>query len=70
MTENRLVTDGELMEMLGVPPTVARPVIRRLDDLKAPGWPRKQELWGGRRWWPDVVAYFNRQGGIANVTKG
>ena len=53
------VTDAELIRRMGVPEKTARQVLRELDD-KPSGFPRKQKLWGDRRYWPAVTAYFDK----------
>jgi len=53
------VTDAELIRRLGVPEKVARQVLREL-DAKPTGFPKKQKLWGDRRYLPSVTAYFER----------
>src|SRR5688572_27450908 len=55
------VTDAEIRRRLGIPEKRWRQVKRDLDKRK-PGrrpFPPKQAMFGGRRWWPDVYAYFN-----------
>lgn len=59
------VTDAELIRRMGVPEKTARETIRLL-DAKNQGFPRKQKLWGDRRYWPAVKAYFDKLYG-ANV---
>lgn len=61
--ETLFVTDAELIRRLGVPEKQARRVIQDL-DRKQRGFPRKQKLWGDRRYWPDVVAYLDRTCGL------
>jgi len=56
------VTDAELIRRMGVPEQQAREALRML-DAKQTGFPRKQKLWGDRRYWPDVKAYFDREYG-------
>jgi hypothetical protein len=51
------VTDAELIRRLGVPEKKAREAIR-MAEAKA-GFPKKQKLWGDRRYWPAVKAYFD-----------
>lgn len=58
-----LLTDAELRRRLGVPEREFRRAIQQLDS-KPTGFPKKQKLWGDRRWWPAVEAYFNAHGGI------
>lgn len=52
------LTDAELIRKLGVPEKDARIAIREL-ETKA-GFPRKQALFGRRRYWPAVKAYLDR----------
>ena len=56
------VTDAELIRWLGVPEEVARPVIQRLEERA--GFPRKQKLWGDRRYKPAVRAFLDKMNGI------
>jgi hypothetical protein len=51
------VSDSELVRRLGVPEKTAREAIRLLEHK--PGFPRKEKLWGDRRYWPAVKAYFD-----------
>lgn len=57
------VTDAELIERLNVPEKIARQAIEALDKNSASGFPRKSQLWGGRRYWPAVRAYLDRTNG-------
>lgn len=61
--EKLFLTDAELRRRLGVPEREFRQAIQQLDS-KPTGFPKKQKLWGDRRWWPAVEAYLNRTGGI------
>jgi hypothetical protein len=54
------VTESEMCLRLGLPHNVARPIILYLND-KDPAFPKKQKLWGNRRYWPAVEQYFHRQ---------
>lgn len=56
------VTDSELIRLLGAPEKVSRALLRDLDS-KPSGFPKKQKLWGDRRYMPAVMAYFNREYG-------
>lgn len=56
------VSDAELIRRLGLPEKTARSRLRELDK-KDPSFPKKQKLWGDRRYWPHVEAYFDRQCG-------
>ena len=56
------VTDAELIRRLGVPEKKAREAIR-MAEAKA-GFPKKQKLWGDRRYWPAVKDYFDNLYGV------
>lgn len=56
------VTDAELIRRLGVPENVAKPIIHEAE--KKYGFPRKQSLWGGRRYWPAVRAWLDESNGL------
>jgi hypothetical protein len=58
--ETLWVTDAELIRRMGVPEKVARDALRALDAQRS-GFPQKNKLWGNRRHWPSVKAYFERQ---------
>ena len=59
------VTDAELIRRLGVPDKIAREALRMLDRDPRSGFPKKQKLWGERRYWPAIVAYLDHtQGSI------
>jgi len=62
------VTDKELIERLGIPKQDAWPVLKMLDENKKSGFPQKSKLWGGRRYWPAVKAYFDRTNGLTVET--
>lgn len=61
--ETPWVTDAELIRRLGVPEKIARAALRVLDSQRS-GFPQKQKLWGDRRYYPAVIAYFNEHHGI------
>lgn len=62
--ESFLVNDKELLERLGVPERTGRIALKALDKDKRSGFPPKQKLWGNRRWWPAVEAYFRAHSGM------
>lgn len=62
--ETLWVTDAELIRRLGVPERPARVAIHALDANPRSGFPRKQKLWGDRRYWPAVRAYLDRTNGL------
>jgi hypothetical protein len=59
------VTDNQLVERLGVPKRHAKAAIQMLDATRGSGFPPKQKLWGDRRYWPAVKAYFDKAGGLS-----
>lgn len=58
------VTDLELFEIMGVPPDTGRQVLARFDQDRRSGFPKKQAAWGGRRYYPDVKAWLDRNYGV------
>jgi len=54
------VTDAELIRRIGVPEGAARNALRMLDRDRGSGFPAKQPLWGGRRYWPAVRLWFDQ----------
>ncbi len=57
------VSDAELVRWMGVPEKEAYEALRQL-DAKNSGFPRKQKLWGNRRYKPAVKAYFDGLYGV------
>ena len=57
--EKLWVSDAELVRWMGVPEKQAYETLRML-DAKPSGFPRKQKLWGNRRYKPAVKAYFDK----------
>ena len=62
--EGLYITDAELIRRIGVPEKIARDAIRILDQDKRSGFPQKKALWGDRRYWPAVRAWFDRTNGL------
>lgn len=58
--ETLWVTDAELIRRVGAPRDKLRVAIRGWDRNPASGFPQKQPLFGGRRYWPAVKAFFDR----------
>ena len=56
------VTDAELYRKLGLPRAVIKPLIGVLETKH--GFPRKQQLFGGRRYWPAVKQWLDKHHGI------
>lgn len=63
--ETLWVTDAELIRRSGVPEKIARAAIQVLDSTRGSGFPPKQKLWGDRRYWPAVKAFFDRTSGLS-----
>jgi hypothetical protein len=56
--ETLFVTDAEMIRRIGVPERIARAAIRALDENPHSRFPKKSALWGNRRYWPAVKAWF------------
>ena len=56
------LTDAELIRRLGVPEKVLRPILPELETKR--GFPRKQALFGGRRYWPAVKLWLDKHNGL------
>ncbi|HZP77507.1 MAG TPA: hypothetical protein VFB45_15290 [Pseudolabrys sp.] len=54
------VTDAELIRLIGAPREKTRKMINALDAMPNSGFPKKNKMWGDRRHWPSVKAYFER----------
>lgn len=52
------ITDAELIRWLGVPEKTGYETIRMMEAKG--GFPRKQKLWGDRRYKPAIKAYLDR----------
>ena len=59
--ETLFVTDAEMIRRIGVPERIARAAIRALDENPHSRFPKKSALWGNRRYWPAVEAWFQEQ---------
>ncbi len=56
------LTDAELIRRLGVPDKVLRPMLPGLESKY--GFPKKQPLFGGRRYWPAVKMWLDKHNGL------
>ena len=56
------LTDAELIRRLGVPDKTLRPILPTLENKF--GFPKKQPLFGGRRYWPAVKTWLDRNNGL------
>jgi hypothetical protein len=54
--------DSELIRRLGVPEKVLRPMLHALEAKY--GFPKKQPLFGGRRYWPAVKVWLDKHNGL------
>lgn len=54
--------DSELIRRLGVPEKVMRPMLPGLESKF--NFPRKQPLFGGRRYWPAVKKWLDTHNGL------
>jgi hypothetical protein len=61
--ETLYITDAELIRRMGVPEKIARANIKALDE-KRTDFPKKDKFWGGRRYWPAVKAWLDRNSGL------
>ncbi len=64
--EKLYVTDAELIRRMGVPEKQARIILREL-ATKHPAFPKPQALFGGRRYYPAVRAYFDKMNGLKST---
>lgn len=62
------VTDAELIRRSGVPEKIARQAIEMLDKNPVSGFPKKDPLWGNRRFWPAVEMYWAKRQGLVPQT--
>lgn len=60
--EKLYLTDAELIRRLGVPDKVLRPMLPALENKF--GFPRKQPLFGERRYWPAVKTWLDKHNGL------
>lgn len=54
--------DSELIRRIGVPDKFMRNMLPGLESKY--GFPRKQALFGGRRYWPAVKAWLDKHNGL------
>lgn len=62
--ETLWITDAELIRRSGVPEKKMRPVLRMLDSDPRSGFPKKNKLYGERRYWPAIQAYWAKTNGL------
>lgn len=58
--ETLWVTDAELIRRSGVPEKIMRQNLHEFDAKPSLGFPQKSKVFGGRRYWPAVRAYFDK----------
>jgi hypothetical protein len=56
------LTDAELIRRLGVPDRTLRTMLPALESKF--GFPPKQPLFGGRRYWPAVKTWLDKHNGL------
>lgn len=61
------LTDAELIRRLGVPEKIMRPMLPGPEANY--GFPRKQALFGARRYWPAVKAWLDKHNGLPDPSK-
>lgn len=54
--------DSELIRRIGVPEKTMRRLLPSLESKF--GFPKKQALFGGRRYWPAVKAWLDKNNGL------
>lgn len=57
--ETLWVTDKEMIARLGMPAREAKQLIHEFDRDPRQGFPQKQKLYGDRRYWPAIRAFFD-----------
>jgi len=60
------LTDAELIRRLGVPEKHIRRILPALESKY--GFPRKQPLFGDRRYWPAVKAWLDKRNGLPTAS--
>lgn len=55
------MTDAEIIRRMGVPEKRARHLIRHFDNNPKLLFPRKDKLFGDRRYWPAVKAFLDKR---------
>ena len=58
------VTDAELIRRSAVPEKIMREALHMFDADPKSGFPRKQKLYGDRRYWPAVELYWAKNNGL------
>ena len=62
--ETLWITDAELIRRIGVPEKIARSRLLFFDSKPQYQFPRKSKMWGNRRYWPAVKAFFDKNQGM------
>lgn len=65
--EKLYLTDAELIRRLGIPSGTARALFEELEAKHK--FPKKQALFGNRRYWPAVKAYLDRMNGLGPIDR-
>ncbi len=61
--EKLYLLDAELFRRIGVPAATMKTLLPGLESKM--GFPKKQALFGGRRYWPAVKAWLDKHNGLA-----
>lgn len=56
------LSDAELIRRIGVPDKTLRSILPALESKF--GFPKKQPLFGGRRYWPAVKTWLDKHNGL------
>lgn len=64
-----MVTDAEILERLQVPYKIGMRALAMLDADRNSRFPRKQPIWGYRRYWPAVEKWLELTGGFPQERK-
>jgi len=64
------LTDTELARRIGCPHSTLRDALSMFDRDPRSGFPKKQPLFGGRRYWPAVRDYFDKLNGLHRGQNG
>jgi hypothetical protein len=58
------LTDEELIAVMGMPIQKGRDLLEMYDKQPKLGFPQKEAIAGGRRYWPAVKAYLDTANGV------
>jgi hypothetical protein len=64
------VTEKEMARRIGVDWPTLRPTIEAMDSNPKSGFPKKDKLFGNRRYWPAVHVWLDQYNRMPNVGPG